>query len=712
MPTAPQPLSLSLFNHQTGRHWETLSRDRVLDRARSLSRLAREQGLGSLRVADDPLIPIAMELDERGRLTKNSLGVLDLAWQVAQHPEWPARIQAEVDAIRAGIQAAHGVKLENLIWAGMGGSAEDKVMYQQMGLLEGGVRVWILDSTDPAKLQAILAAITRRDPLPRALRKTLVLGMAMGMTSYEPVVNLEKLDLLFRRNKVPSQSNFLYMTLPGSLLDRFAGPRGYRRVGLQPDGDNTTAGRHSGPLTRGSLYPLALNGVNLDAWMAATVLSGDEMEQALRMSAFLHGNGLEGRDKITLLLPAEWTGAGVWTKQDFEESLGKSEELGIKVFPAHLAPPGAGLPASLLARTAPPEDCLPASLLARTAPPEARLRASHPTRTAPSADLPASHLARTASPGAELPASHLAHTAPPEASLPPGSPSQDRVFWAVQVPGCDNPDRALLRQLKQQGYPVAVLDLRGPMALPRYMQWVHTVVFGLGCLRQMNFVTQPSVELYKQIAARLHAQARRAGSISRTRPWRGLARTPYRAAAPGRITLHYDSLVRARLMAPQDLGPARLGAAEILARAAGRLHQQRKIEYAEMTFYGDMRYRPEGQRLRRLLDAVANNVFAARLRISTDVYEGPAMNHSYHEMIIGHGRCFSIVLATRKQARLRSLDYRADYHQAQWLATKLALERRGRAVVAVTFPDLSRPSLRALQAFFRDFGRRLKALGC
>ena len=27
-----------------------------------------------------------------------------------------------------------------------------------------------------------------------------------------------------------------------------------------------------------------------------------------------------------------------------------------------------------------------------------------------------------------------------------------------------------------------------------------------------------------------------------------------------------------------------------------------------------------------------------------DVYEGPAMNHSYHEMIIGHGKCFSTVL--------------------------------------------------------------------
>ena len=34
---------------------------------------------------------------------------------------------------------------------------------------------------------------------------------------------------------------------------------------------------------------------------------------------------------MTLVLPREWAGAALWTKQDFEESLGKSENLGLKV---------------------------------------------------------------------------------------------------------------------------------------------------------------------------------------------------------------------------------------------------------------------------------------------------------------------------------------------------------------------------------------------
>jgi len=619
-------LSLSLFNHSTQGHYEELLQANLLERARKLAARARQKGLGSLKPSDDALIGIGMEVDDNGRVTKNSLGVLDLSWQAAEHPEWPEMIQGEVEEIRARIRSAHGVELRNLIWAGMGGSAEDKSMYNALGLLEGGVAVYILDSTDPAKLQAILADIGRRcGPPAQALRQTLVVGMAMGMTSYEPVINLEKLDLLFRKHNIPSQANFLYMTLPGSLLDQFAGRRAYRRIELQPDNDNTTAGRHSGPLTRGSFYPLALNRVDLKAWMSAAVLTDAEIERAFELAAFLHGNGVQGRDKVSLLLPREWTGAGVWSKQDFEESLGKSEQLGIKIFPAQ-----------------------------------------SPRRRAP-----------------------------------------DQVYVAVTVPGCANPDGAAWKALRAAGYPAAVVDLRARPALPFYMQWLHYAVFALGWLRQMNFVTQPSVELYKQITGRLYAQAKRAGAVEDTAPWRALVSSPYRATAPGGVVLHYDSLLSAGLLQPQEAADNRRDAVEIFARAVGRLAAQKKVEYAELTFYGDTRYRPEGRRCRALLVRAAESLFGDCLGMSTDVYEGPAMNHSYHEMIIGHGRCFSTVLLARRQAALRSLGYRADYHKAQWLATKLALERRRRAVVGITFPDLSAASRRALGNFFRRVARRL-----
>ena len=250
-------MHLALFNDRlagaTQTCFERFTRERVLEKLRDIDARARKSGLLALN-ASDPLTGIGVETDAAGRVTKNSYGVLNLSWQARLHPEWADQISAEAAEIRARLQQAHHTRLRYLIWAGMGGSVEDKSMYNAVGLLKGSPRCYALDSTDPAKLKCILEDMARRsgDPLPALLRSTLVVGMAMGMTSYEPVVNLEKLSNLYKKHGIDGRPNFLYMTLPGSLLDRFAGERGYRRVELQPDNDNTTAGRHSAPLTRGA----------------------------------------------------------------------------------------------------------------------------------------------------------------------------------------------------------------------------------------------------------------------------------------------------------------------------------------------------------------------------------------------------------------------------------------------------------------------------
>ena len=97
-------------------------------------------------------------------------------------------LTAELAAIRANIQTAHQKKLKFLIWAGMGGSAEDKSMFQAAGLLAKGPRCYVLDSTDPGKLKAILADIASRSngSLKTALEATLVVGQALGMRHLAP----------------------------------------------------------------------------------------------------------------------------------------------------------------------------------------------------------------------------------------------------------------------------------------------------------------------------------------------------------------------------------------------------------------------------------------------------------------------------------------------------------------------------------------------
>ncbi len=627
-------LKLHRFPHNPD--FDRLIDERVLDRVRDIDAKARRQGVGALD-ANDPLVRIGMEIDGAGKVTKNGYGVFNLAWQAAEKgSEWAKQISGEVEAAREAIRQAHGVSLKYLIWAGMGGSAEDKAFYLGAGLTRRRVRVFILDSTDPRKLAAILEQIeaAEKAPLKQALKRCLVVGMAMGMTSFEPVVNLEKLDALYAKLRVPSQANFLYMTLLDSILDQFGKKRGYRRVELQPDNGNSTAGRHSGPLTRGSLYPLALNGVNLERWFAATQLTDNEIHKAFELAGFIQANAREGRDKVTLQLPAAWRGGAVWTKQDFEESLGKSERIGIKVVIGEK--------------------------------------------------------------------SKLVNYYKPK------SPKQDRCFVFVESDHSRNPDPHKVAALRRAGYPTAVLCVGGEYPIARYMQLIHYVVFALGYLREMNFVTQPGVELYKDYAKKFHEDGLAKGGVEKSSAWKDAMRSKKRLKWRGGLTLSFDHLAELGLLEPGDLDAEHGNAPAVLATVLQRLHDQGRCSYGELTFFGDTRYDEAGRKVLRALDASGDSMFRSRLKMPVDVYEGPAMNHSYHEMIIGFGGGFSLAAISEKQGSLAKVGYKADYHRAQWLATQRALADRGRAVCGVTLPDLSDPSILALRELFSDVARRLR----
>lgn len=629
------PLALSFYSFPFNPGFERLVDERVVECVRELDERGRAKGLRAMKPKSDVLVRIGTERNEKGKVSKNGYGVLHLPWLAQEHPEWPAMIRREVAAIREAIQEAHGVPLKYVIWAGMGGSAEDKAFYQAAGLFNGGVRVYLLDSTDPAKLRAILDHIQKIDkqPLAKALRKCLVVGMAMGMTSYEPVVNLEKLDGLYRKLKIANQSNFIYMTLPGSVLDRFASKQGFRRVELQPDGGNTTAGRHSGPLTRGSLYPLGLNGCDLNAWMGATALSDEEVQAALQLAGFIDANVRAGCDKLTLFVPGSWTSGAVWTKQDFEESLGKSDSLGLKIAI------------------------------------QEKLKLAN--------------------------------------YWSPKDQRQDRCFLVVNVAGEKNPDTEKVNALRRAGYPLAVLKLSGAAPVARYMQFIHYVVFGLGYLWKMNFVTQPSVELYKAITARIHRQARTKGGIDQTAAWARFANSPLRLPWRGGLTVNFEALAKLGLMNDDDFQSENGNAAAVYASVLDRLARDGTVRYGELTYFGDSRYHRPGALLRRALDASADIVFRSRLKMPADVYEGPAMNHSFHEMIIGHGGALSTIALSDRQDNYKRLDYDPDYHRAQWLATVLALLERGRPVVPLTIRDTSESSRKNLREFFAEVARRL-----
>jgi hypothetical protein len=323
---------------------------------------------------------------------------------------------------------------------------------------------------------------------------------------------------------------------------------------------------------------------------------------------------------VTLLQPRAWSGAGIWTKQDFEESLGKSTEYGLKIVTAE------------------------------------RVRLTN-------------------------------YRAPKD-------PHQDRVFWCIQMKGVQDGCAEKMALLRRAGYPVAALTLPKDTSLTSYMQFVHYAVFGLAWLRKINFVTQPNVELYKTITNKLFAESERAGGIAKTKEWRQTEDSSRKSVWRGRVTLRWDRL-------PEEIEVEGTTAPALYAALLKHCTSVRQATYGELTFFGDTRYSASGRAVRTVLDRAAERLFRAGLKMPVDVYEGPAMNHSYHEMIIGHGGCFSTIVTAEGSGQ-------ADYHRAQYLATQMALAERGRAVVSITLRDLEDGSLRALDEFFRQATTKIR----
>ena len=63
---------------------------------------------------------------------------------------------------------------------------------------------------------------------------------------------------------------------------------------------------------------------------------------------------------------------------------------------------------------------------------------------------------------------------------------------------------------------------------------------------------------------------------------------------------------------------------------------------------------------------------------------------------------------SEKAEKVAGIDYSADYHRAQFLATQMALAERRRDVVAIVVRDLEAASMKALEEFFHQVTQNFK----
>jgi hypothetical protein len=322
----------------------------------ALQRLIAEDAIGQLRRREGRMAALGSED-----------GVLKLDWV-----ESVARLLVDItrlEQVEAEARAIWRRGIRHIIWAGMGGSVLTVRVMRALGF--GGGRdaqrsqaspqrvdtplaIYPLDSTDPAALNEVVREIASAKhltlpPAPEGtahqpaflqvlLRDVLMVGVAMGMTSEEPITHLEWFTGLLKQAELAPAEHLLVMALPGSYLDRFAHTQQAPSLPLQPDGGTGTGGRMSSPSTRVFLLPAALyllqcgdapgklRAVLQAAWNAYDLdlaASHPAQHPNVRLAGALSAASHHGVCRLLLSLPEEWQSQIAWIEQLVEESLGK-----------------------------------------------------------------------------------------------------------------------------------------------------------------------------------------------------------------------------------------------------------------------------------------------------------------------------------------------------------------------------------------------------
>ena len=317
----------------------------------ALQQLIQDDAVGQLRRRDGLMATLGSED-----------GVLKLDWVegIARLLADPTQLE-EVEAEARGIWQ-RGIR--HLIWAGMGGSVIAVRVFCDLGFCSSSdksqVTIYPLDSTDPAALNDIVREIAAAKNLAlptgeeasdstflRALlNDVMMVGVALGMTSEEPITHLEWFTDLLKQAGLRPAEHLLVMTLPDSYLDRFAHEQQAPSRPLQPDGGTGTGGRMSAPTTRVFLLPAALYLTRLpgasgqlrsvlqhtwDEYNLELATSRPAEHPFVQLAAALSAASSDGACRLLLGMPEGWQAFVSWLEQLMEESLGKGGK-GVVVF--------------------------------------------------------------------------------------------------------------------------------------------------------------------------------------------------------------------------------------------------------------------------------------------------------------------------------------------------------------------------------------------
>jgi transaldolase/glucose-6-phosphate isomerase len=236
----------------------------------------------------------------------NRLGWLTISDKMLEHA---ADLQAFAEQARAD-------GLEHAVLLGMGGSSlGPEVIRRSYGDVPDGLKLHVLDSTDPGAVLAVERGVD--------IDKTLFI---VSSKSGGTIETLSHMRYFFERTGGDG-SRFCAVTDPGSPLVELARERGFRRVF---ENDPEIGGRYS-VLSYFGLVPAALAGVNIEAMLRQAQVAEQNCQQydAPECNSGLWLGCVEGelaqlgRDKLTFVVSEPISSFGLWVEQLVAESTGK-----------------------------------------------------------------------------------------------------------------------------------------------------------------------------------------------------------------------------------------------------------------------------------------------------------------------------------------------------------------------------------------------------
>ncbi|OFW49400.1 MAG: hypothetical protein A3G77_01945 [Acidobacteria bacterium RIFCSPLOWO2_12_FULL_68_19] len=236
-----------------------------------------------------------------------------LGWLRAVETAQPHLVRLRTFADRAA-----DAGFTDAILLGMGGSSlAAEVLHAVIGAAPGRPRFHVLDSVDPDAVGRAMA---------RAATSLFIVASKSGSTIEVAALAAEAERCVRAAGVACPESHFVAITDEGTPLHHRAVEGRFRDLFLNAA---DVGGRFSA-LTFFGLVPAALMGLDIDALLAsarsmaeACRIADPRRNPGLALGAALAAAAMDGRDKLTLRLPAALAPLGLWVEQLIAESTGK-----------------------------------------------------------------------------------------------------------------------------------------------------------------------------------------------------------------------------------------------------------------------------------------------------------------------------------------------------------------------------------------------------